>query len=50
MNIKQSERLIKLNNIAKKQINIIKNNKLLNNLKYIERIKKNSNNTYNKKE
>lgn len=36
MKIPQSERLIKLNNIAKKQMNLLKNNKAFNNLKYIE--------------
>ena len=32
----QSERLVKLNNIAKKQIELLKNSRALNNLKYIE--------------
>ena len=36
MKMSQSERLIKLNNIAKKQIELLKNNKSLNNLEYIE--------------
>ena len=36
MKISQSERLIKLNNIAKKQINLLKNMKAFDNLKYIE--------------
>lgn len=36
MNISQSERLIKLNNIARKQMELLKNNKSFNNLKYIE--------------
>lgn len=34
--IPQSERLIRLNTIARKQAELLKNNKLLNNLKYIE--------------
>lgn len=36
MKIPQSERLIRLNNIAKKQMNLLKDNKFFNNLKYIE--------------
>ncbi len=36
MKIPQSKRLTKLNNIAKKQIELLKNNKSLNNLEYIE--------------
>ena len=36
MKIPQSERLIKLNNIARKQMELLKNNKAFNNLKYIE--------------
>ena len=36
MKIPQSERLIKLNNIARKQMGLLKNNKAFNNLKYIE--------------
>jgi len=36
MGIAQSERLIRLNNIAKKQINLLENNNSFNNLKYIE--------------
>ena len=36
MKIPQGERLIKLNNMAKKQIEILSNNKSFNNLKYIE--------------
>lgn len=36
MKIPQSERLIKLNNIAKKQMELIKNNSSFNNLEYIE--------------
>lgn len=36
MKISQSERLVKLNNIAKKQMELIKNNSAFNNLKYIE--------------
>ena len=36
MNISQSERLVRLNNIAKKQINLLKNSKSFDNLKYIE--------------
>ena len=34
--IPQRERLIKLNNIARKQMNLLQNNKSLDNLKYIE--------------
>lgn len=36
MKIPQSERLVKLNNIAKKQMELLKNNKSFNNLEYIE--------------
>lgn len=36
MKISQSERLVQLNNIARKQIELLKNNKSFNNLKYIE--------------
>lgn len=36
MKIPQSERLVKLNNIARKQMKLLKNNKSLNNLEYIE--------------
>lgn len=36
MKMPQSERLIKLNNIAKKQMELIKNNGAFNNLEYIE--------------
>ena len=36
MKMSQSERLIKLNNIAQKQIELLKNNRALNNLEYIE--------------
>lgn len=36
LKIPQSERLVRLNNIAKKQINLLKFNKSFNNLKYIE--------------
>ena len=36
MKIPQNERLIKLNNIARKQLLLLKNNKFFNNLKYIE--------------
>ena len=36
MKIPQSERLIKLNSIAKKQMNLLKNIKAFDNLKYIE--------------
>lgn len=39
MEIPQRERLIKLNNIAKKQMNLLKTNKSFDNLQYIERIK-----------
>lgn len=36
MNISQRERLVKLNNIARKQIELLKNNKSFNNLEYME--------------
>ena len=36
MEIPQRERLIRLNNIAKKQMNLLQNNKSLDNLKYID--------------
>ena len=36
MKIPQNERLIKLNNIARKQMELLKNNKSFNNLEYIE--------------
>ena len=36
MEISQSERLVRLNNIAKKQMKMLKNNKSFDNLKYIE--------------
>ena len=36
MKLPQRERLIKLNNIAKKQMELLKNNKSFNNLEYIE--------------
>ena len=36
MKISQSERLIKLNNIARKQMDLLKNSKSFSNLKYIE--------------
>ena len=36
MEIPQRERLIRLNNIARKQMNLLQNNKSLDNLKYIE--------------
>lgn len=36
LGISQGERLIKLNSIARKQINILNNNKSFDNLKYIE--------------
>lgn len=36
MNISQSERLVKLNNIARKQMDLLKNNKLFSNLEYME--------------
>jgi len=36
MNLSQRERLVRLNNIARKQMNLLKNNKSLDNLKYIE--------------
>ena len=36
LGLPQSERLIKLNNIARKQIELLKNNKNFNDLKYIE--------------
>lgn len=40
MNISQQERLIKLNSIAIKQINILNSNKSFDNLRYIEKDKK----------
>ena len=36
MKVPQSERLVRLNNIARKQIELLKNNKTFSNLKYIE--------------
>ena len=36
MNISQSERLVKLNNIARKQMDLLKNNKSFSNLEYME--------------
>ena len=36
MGFSQSERLVKLNNIAKNQIKLLKNNKVFDNLQYIE--------------
>ena len=36
MKISQSERLIRLNNIAKKQMNLLKNSKTFDNLQYVE--------------
>lgn len=36
MKISQEERLIKLNNIAKKQMELLKNNNSFANLEYIE--------------
>ena len=36
MIIPQNERLVRLNNIAKKQMDLLKNNKSFNNLEYIE--------------
>ena len=36
MKIPQNERLVRLNNIAKKQMELLKNNKSFNNLEYIE--------------
>lgn len=36
MKILQSERLVRLNNIARKQIELLKNNKSFDNLEYIE--------------
>ena len=36
MKIPQNERLIRLNNIARNQVELLKNNKTFNNLKYIE--------------
>ena len=36
MDIPQNERLIRLNNIARKQMELLKNNKTFNNLEYIE--------------
>ena len=36
MKIPQNERLVRLNNIAKKKMDLLKNNKSFNNLEYIE--------------
>ena len=36
MKIQQSESLVKLNNVAIKQMELLKNNKSFNNLEYIE--------------
>ena len=36
MKISQGERLVRLNNVARKQIELLKNNKSFNNLEYIE--------------
>lgn len=36
MKIPQNERLVRLNNIARKQMKLLKNNKSFNNLEYIE--------------
>ena len=36
MEIPQNERLIRLNNIARKQMQLLKNNKSFGNLEYIE--------------
>mgnify|MGYP003367051773 FL=1 len=36
MDIPQNERLIRLNNIARKQMELLKNNKTFNNLEYME--------------
>lgn len=36
MKIPQSERLVRLNSIAKKQMELLKNSKSFNNLEYIE--------------
>lgn len=36
MNISQSERLVRLNNIARKQMELLRKNKSFNNLEYIE--------------
>ena len=36
MKIPQNERLIRLNNIARKQMELLKNNKTFNNLEYME--------------
>ena len=36
MEIPQNERLIRLNNMARKQMELLKNNKTFNNLEYIE--------------
>lgn len=44
MEISQSERLVKLNNIAKKQMNLLKNNNAFDNLKYVENKIKNKTN------
>ena len=36
MKIQQSESLVRLNNIARKQMELLKNNKSFNNIEYIE--------------
>ena len=36
MDIPQSERLIRLNNVARRQMELLKNNKSFNNLEYME--------------
>ena len=36
MDISQSERLIRLNNVARRQMELLKNNRSFNNLEYIE--------------
>jgi hypothetical protein len=36
MKIPQNERLIRLNNIARKQMTLLENNKSFNNLEYVE--------------
>ncbi len=36
MKIPQNQRLVRLNNIARKQMELLKNNKSFNNLEYIE--------------
>ena len=50
MKIPQSERLVRLNHIAKKQIELIKNNKTLKNLECIENKTNNDNSSIESKQ